>query len=142
MRRRTTQRLPSMSASVLAVTGTAGEDNLIAVSAPLTKGPIIPKAKTQVTTKSWSKLRNHWDSTPQRHSGDYADEVRAEEQQYQAMGIQPVTVIIFNRRYLVTDDQQPRGIGCPLLQRMQVLLDRINFSFAGRDTVVGFETGA
>ena len=58
------------------------------------------------------------------------------------MGIQPVTVIIFNRRYLVTDDQQPRGIGCPLLQRMQVLLDRINFSFAGRDTVVGFETGA
>jgi hypothetical protein len=49
---------------------------------------------------------------------------------------------IFNRRYLVTGDRQPRGIGCTLFQRMQVLLDRINFSFAGRDTVVAFETGA
>jgi hypothetical protein len=57
------------------------------------------------------------------------------------MGIRSVPVVIFNRRYLVTDDRQPGG-RCPLFQRMQVLLDRINFSFAGRDTVVGFETGA
>jgi predicted DsbA family dithiol-disulfide isomerase len=38
-------------------------------------------------------------------SGDYADEVRAEERQYQAMGIQSVPAIIFNHRYLVTGGQ-------------------------------------
>jgi predicted DsbA family dithiol-disulfide isomerase len=38
-------------------------------------------------------------------SGSYADAVRAEEQQYQAMGIQSVPAIIFNRRYLVSGGQ-------------------------------------
>jgi predicted DsbA family dithiol-disulfide isomerase len=38
-------------------------------------------------------------------SGNYADEVRAEEQQYQAMGIQSVPAIIFNQRYLVSGGQ-------------------------------------
>jgi predicted DsbA family dithiol-disulfide isomerase len=37
--------------------------------------------------------------------GLYADEVRAEESQYQAMGIQSVPSIIFNGRYLVTGGQ-------------------------------------
>lgn len=37
--------------------------------------------------------------------GDYADEVRAEEREYQAMGIQSVPSIIFNNRYLVTGGQ-------------------------------------
>ncbi|MBN3751390.1 DsbA family oxidoreductase [Paraburkholderia sp. Tr-20389] len=36
---------------------------------------------------------------------DYADEVRAEEREYQAMGIQSVPSIIFNQRYLVTGGQ-------------------------------------
>ncbi len=35
----------------------------------------------------------------------YADEVRAEEREYQAMGIQSVPSIIFNRRYLVSGGQ-------------------------------------
>lgn len=38
-------------------------------------------------------------------SGKYADEVRAEEQEYMAMGIQSVPAIIFNRRYLVNGGQ-------------------------------------
>jgi predicted DsbA family dithiol-disulfide isomerase len=38
-------------------------------------------------------------------SGDYADEVRAQEEEYQAMGIQSVPSIIFNRRYLLTGGQ-------------------------------------
>lgn len=38
-------------------------------------------------------------------SGDYADEVRAQEQEYQAMGIQSVPSIVFNGRYLVTGGQ-------------------------------------
>ncbi|RDU99024.1 DsbA family oxidoreductase [Trinickia dinghuensis] len=38
-------------------------------------------------------------------SGKFADEVRAEEQEYQAMGIQSVPAIIFNRRYLVSGGQ-------------------------------------
>jgi predicted DsbA family dithiol-disulfide isomerase len=38
-------------------------------------------------------------------SGAYADEVRAEEREYQAMGIQSVPSIIFNNRYLVTGGQ-------------------------------------
>jgi predicted DsbA family dithiol-disulfide isomerase len=37
--------------------------------------------------------------------GRYADEVRAEEREYQAMGIQSVPSIIFNGRYLVTGGQ-------------------------------------
>lgn len=37
--------------------------------------------------------------------GLYADEVRAEEREYQAMGIQSVPSIIFNGRYLVTGGQ-------------------------------------
>lgn len=37
--------------------------------------------------------------------GDYADEVRAEEQEYQGMGIQSVPSIIFNKRYLLTGAQ-------------------------------------
>lgn len=37
--------------------------------------------------------------------GDYADEVRGEEREYQAMGIQSVPAIIFNHRYLVTGGQ-------------------------------------
>ncbi|PMS14984.1 disulfide bond formation protein DsbA [Trinickia dabaoshanensis] len=35
----------------------------------------------------------------------FADEVRAEEQEYQAMGIQSVPAVIFNRRYLVSGGQ-------------------------------------
>jgi predicted DsbA family dithiol-disulfide isomerase len=38
-------------------------------------------------------------------SRGYADEVRAEEREYQAMGIQSVPAIIFNHRYLVTGGQ-------------------------------------
>jgi predicted DsbA family dithiol-disulfide isomerase len=38
-------------------------------------------------------------------NGDYADEVRAEEQEYMAMGIHSVPAIIFNRRYLVSGGQ-------------------------------------
>uniref|UniRef100_E1TEC3 DSBA oxidoreductase n=1 Tax=Burkholderia sp. (strain CCGE1003) TaxID=640512 RepID=E1TEC3_BURSG len=38
-------------------------------------------------------------------SGDYADEVRAEEHEYQSHGIQSVPAIIFNRRYLVSGGQ-------------------------------------
>ena len=37
--------------------------------------------------------------------GDYADEVRAEEEKYQAMGIHSVPAIIFNNRYLLTGAQ-------------------------------------
>ena len=37
--------------------------------------------------------------------GLYADEVRAEEREYQAMGIESVPSIIFNGRYLVTGGQ-------------------------------------
>jgi predicted DsbA family dithiol-disulfide isomerase len=37
--------------------------------------------------------------------GDYANEVRAEEEKYQAMGIQSVPSIIFNDRYLLTGAQ-------------------------------------
>ncbi|TDF64205.1 DsbA family oxidoreductase [Cupriavidus sp. L7L] len=38
-------------------------------------------------------------------SGQYGDEVRAEERQYQQMGIQSVPSVIFNNRYLVTGGQ-------------------------------------
>jgi predicted DsbA family dithiol-disulfide isomerase len=38
-------------------------------------------------------------------SGKYAEEVRAEEQEYMAMGIQSVPAIIFNRQYLVSGGQ-------------------------------------
>jgi predicted DsbA family dithiol-disulfide isomerase len=38
-------------------------------------------------------------------NGDYADEVRAEEKEYMAMGIHSVPAIIFNRRYLVSGGQ-------------------------------------
>ncbi|RAR67930.1 putative DsbA family dithiol-disulfide isomerase [Paraburkholderia unamae] len=38
-------------------------------------------------------------------SGRYADEVRAEEQQYQAAGIQSVPAIIFKEQYLVSGGQ-------------------------------------
>ena len=38
-------------------------------------------------------------------SGEYADEVRAEERKYQAMGIQSVPAFIFNNRYLVSGGQ-------------------------------------
>jgi len=38
-------------------------------------------------------------------SGRYADEVRAEERDFQALGIQSVPSIIFDRRYLVTGGQ-------------------------------------
>ncbi|NRO96921.1 thioredoxin domain-containing protein [Paraburkholderia sp. NMBU_R16] len=38
-------------------------------------------------------------------SGRYADEVRAEERDFQALGIQSVPSIIFNRRYLVSGGQ-------------------------------------
>ncbi len=37
--------------------------------------------------------------------GDYADEVRAEEREYQSMGIHSVPSIIFNGRYLITGGQ-------------------------------------
>ncbi|MGG1948714.1 DsbA family oxidoreductase [Trinickia sp. NRRL B-1857] len=40
-------------------------------------------------------------------SNRYADEVRAEERQYQAMGIQSVPSVIFNQRYLVSGGQPP-----------------------------------
>ncbi len=48
------------------------------------------------------------DAAQARHilqSGGYADEVRAEEREYQAMGIQSVPSIIFDNRYLVTGGQ-------------------------------------
>jgi len=38
-------------------------------------------------------------------TGKFGDEVRAEEQQYQAMGIQSVPAVIFNQRYLVSGGQ-------------------------------------
>lgn len=38
-------------------------------------------------------------------AGTYANEVRAEEEQYQAMGIHSVPAIIFNNRYLLTGAQ-------------------------------------
>lgn len=38
-------------------------------------------------------------------SGEYADEVRAEEREYHAKGIQSVPAIIFNDRYLVSGGQ-------------------------------------
>ncbi|MDR6477625.1 DsbA family oxidoreductase [Paraburkholderia sp. SIMBA_055] len=38
-------------------------------------------------------------------NGDYADEVRAEEEEFQSHGIQSVPAIIFNRRYLVSGGQ-------------------------------------
>ncbi|MFM0752458.1 DsbA family oxidoreductase [Paraburkholderia strydomiana] len=38
-------------------------------------------------------------------SGDYAGEVRAEEEEFQSHGIQSVPAIIFNRRYLVSGGQ-------------------------------------
>ena len=38
-------------------------------------------------------------------TGKFADEVRAEEQEYQAMGIQSVPAVIFNRQYLVSGGQ-------------------------------------
>jgi predicted DsbA family dithiol-disulfide isomerase len=38
-------------------------------------------------------------------SGEYADEVRAEEQEYMRMGIQSVPAIIFNQKYLVSGGQ-------------------------------------
>jgi predicted DsbA family dithiol-disulfide isomerase len=38
-------------------------------------------------------------------AGDYANEVRAEEEKYQAMGIHSVPSVIFNNRYLVTGAQ-------------------------------------
>jgi predicted DsbA family dithiol-disulfide isomerase len=38
-------------------------------------------------------------------SGDYTDQVRAEEQQYQAMGIHSVPAVIINNRYLVSGAQ-------------------------------------
>ena len=38
-------------------------------------------------------------------SGQFADEVRAEEQEYQAMGIHSVPAIIFNGRYLLSGGQ-------------------------------------
>lgn len=46
-------------------------------------------------TKAAAVLRN----------GDYADEVRAEEEKYQSMGVQSVPAIIFNDRYLVSGGQ-------------------------------------
>lgn len=42
-------------------------------------------------------------------SDDFADDVRAEEQQSQAMGIQSVPSIIFDNRYLVTGGQAPEA---------------------------------
>lgn len=39
------------------------------------------------------------------NSTDYADDVRAQEQEYQSMGIQSVPSIVFNQRYLVTGGQ-------------------------------------
>ncbi|WP_321927602.1 DsbA family oxidoreductase [Paraburkholderia guartelaensis] len=38
-------------------------------------------------------------------SGQYADEVRAEEHEYQAAGVQSVPAIIFNQQYLVSGGQ-------------------------------------
>ncbi|WP_439686604.1 putative dithiol-disulfide isomerase [Cupriavidus oxalaticus] len=38
-------------------------------------------------------------------SGQYADDVRAEEREYQQLGIQSVPSVIFNNRYLVTGGQ-------------------------------------
>jgi len=40
-------------------------------------------------------------------SNRFADEVRDQEREYQAMGIQSVPSIIFNRRYLVSGGQPP-----------------------------------
>jgi predicted DsbA family dithiol-disulfide isomerase len=38
-------------------------------------------------------------------SGQYADEVRAEEHEYQAAGIQSVPAIVFNQQYLISGGQ-------------------------------------
>jgi predicted DsbA family dithiol-disulfide isomerase len=38
-------------------------------------------------------------------TGKFADEVRAEEHEYQALGIQSVPAVIFNQRYLVSGGQ-------------------------------------
>lgn len=38
-------------------------------------------------------------------NGEYADKVRAQEREYQEMGIRSVPSIIFNRRYLITGGQ-------------------------------------
>ena len=38
-------------------------------------------------------------------SGKFADEVRAQEEEYRAMGIQSVPAVIFNRRYVVSGGQ-------------------------------------
>lgn len=48
------------------------------------------------------------DAVEARHvlqSEEYANEVRAEEQEYMAMGIQSVPAIILNRRYLISGGQ-------------------------------------
>ncbi|QGZ63435.1 DsbA family oxidoreductase [Paraburkholderia acidisoli] len=42
-------------------------------------------------------------------SGQFADEVRAEEQEYQAAGIQSVPAIIFNEQYLLSGGQPPES---------------------------------
>ncbi|ALM83915.1 DsbA family oxidoreductase [Bordetella sp. N] len=42
-------------------------------------------------------------------SGQYADEVRAEEQEYIDMGIQSVPSIIFNEKYLLSGGQPPEA---------------------------------
>ncbi len=50
-------------------------------------------------------------------NGDYTDEVRAEEEKYQAMGIHSVPSIIFNDRYLLTG-AQPVGVFEEAVQRI------------------------
>lgn len=40
-------------------------------------------------------------------SGAYADEVRAQERENEAMGIASVPAIVFNQRYLVSGGQPP-----------------------------------
>ena len=49
-------------------------------------------------------------------SGRYADEVRAEEQEYQAAGIQSVPGIIFNEQYLISGGQPVETFERAILQ--------------------------
>jgi hypothetical protein len=56
MRQRITQRLPSMSASVSAVTGAAGEGSFVAARAPLTNVSLEPNTGTAVS----KKVPVHW----------------------------------------------------------------------------------
>jgi predicted DsbA family dithiol-disulfide isomerase len=49
-------------------------------------------------------------------SGQFADEVRTEEAQYQSAGISSVPAFIINQRYLISGAQEPATLAASLLQ--------------------------